>query len=276
MVFDPLNPSDQSLALGSRQLGWACVSVQATNQLQKQLPTQTISLGCVFYPPTAVHVELDLSKTRLRDHRHITLTLPYPHEVACFQFKRSSFVKCEQSLTLIDDMPQETTLVKLSGAKALTGAVSAIIGTLKDAYPTSSMSGWELRTRNSSSVSERWRYARQRCKRSILVTMGVIQLGLQVSESQFSTTLCVMLQVSCRRCSLSYTSIVGIATSEHSVYVRRSKRRRMPCFMKSSLGNRQWGAADFKATNVSIRTTRKCKENQDLWAPISAPNGSLA
>ncbi len=82
-----------------------------------------------------MHLELDLSQTRLREHRNLTLTLPDPHEVTCYRFKRSSFVKREQSLTLIDGAPQETTLIKPSGAKALTGAVSAITGTLKDAVP---------------------------------------------------------------------------------------------------------------------------------------------
>ena len=77
LVFDPFNPSEVTKAshLAADSLVRLGVSVQATNQLQKQLPTQTISPGCVFYPSTAVHVELDLSKTRLCDHRHITLTL---------------------------------------------------------------------------------------------------------------------------------------------------------------------------------------------------------
>ena len=138
VVFDPFDAGEVATAsaLAANSLVGFNVSVPATQNLKEQLPAQQVSPSGVFYhPPAAVRLELDLSQTRLRDHRHITLTVPNPHEVACYRFKRSSFVKREQSLTLVDGVPQETTLSKPSSAKALTGAVNAISGTVKDALP---------------------------------------------------------------------------------------------------------------------------------------------
>lgn len=114
----------QALATGGK--GVAHEDVQALAALQRD--------GVLFHPPTAVDLRFEIAKLNLITRK--TVTVPNPHIVAHFPFRRSPLVASTTALTLVDGMPSGFTIDRPSPARAFTGLLKTVTTTVASAVPT--------------------------------------------------------------------------------------------------------------------------------------------
>lgn len=100
--------------------------VQALAALQRD--------GVLFHPPTAVDLRFEIAKLNLITRK--TVTVPNPHIVAHFPFRRSPLVASTTALTLVDGMPSGFTIDRPSPARAFTGLLKTVTSTVASAVPT--------------------------------------------------------------------------------------------------------------------------------------------
>jgi hypothetical protein len=90
--------------------------------------------GVLFHPPTAVDLRFEIAKLNLITRK--TVTVPNPHIVAHFPFRRSPLVASTTALTLVDGMPSGFTIDRPSPARAFTGLLKTVTTTVASAVPT--------------------------------------------------------------------------------------------------------------------------------------------
>lgn len=94
--------------------------------------------GGVFYrPPTTVEIRMHyLNYKEYRVVQRTAISVPDPNSLASFRFGRSPLVKRSTQLTLVAGMPSKAFVDRPSPAKAFTGLLKDVSGTIADAVPT--------------------------------------------------------------------------------------------------------------------------------------------
>lgn len=89
----------------------------------------------MYHPPVTVELRFDFRPSTELIARSVVV-VPDPRRVACFRFGRSPLVKRSTMLTMNQGMPSGFKIERPSPAKAFTGILKSVSGTIADAIPT--------------------------------------------------------------------------------------------------------------------------------------------